>query len=416
MRVYSEAAMERAMKVQEVILRAFAKQITWIQAAEILGRSPRQVRRMKSNYEKHGFHALFDGRIGKASPRRAPIEVVEEVFRLYREEYFDFNCKHFHEKLVERHGIQVSYTWTKCLLQAAGFVAKEKARNKHLKRRARRPLSGMLLHIDGSHHQWFGDDRFFDLIVILDDATSEIYYAQLVEAESTRSVMTAIRQVVETKGIFCALYSDRASHFFLTPKAGEPVDRQTLTQVGRALRELSTQLIAAYSPQARGRSERSFRTWQGRLPQELRLREIDTLEGANRFLEDEYIAEFNRRFAVESELEGTAFMPYRRTDLDRVFSIHSERLVNRDNTVKFQNLILQIDRQSFRATLAGCRVTVYQHLDDTISIGFGAHTVGKFSADGAPLVAVSTKEKTYQGKSFSKTQTGHLMCYEKRSF
>ena len=410
MRVYSETAMERAMKIQEVILRAFAKQISWIQAAEILGRSPRQVRRMKSNYEKHGFHALFDGRIGKASPRRVPIETVEEVFRLYREEYFDFNVRHFHEKLVEKHSIAVSYTWTKCLLQAAGLVAKDKPRNKHLKRRVRRPLPGMLLHIDGSHHQWFGDDRFFDLIVILDDATSEIYYAQLVEAESTRSVMLSLRKVIETRGIFCALYSDRASHFFLTPKAGEPVDRQSLTQVGRALRELSIQLIPAYSPQARGRSERSFRTWQGRLPQELRLRQINSLEEANDFLQKEYIAEFNQRFTVESELEGTAFVPCQRTDLDRVFSIHSERLVNRDNTVKFQNLILQIEKQSWRSSLAGCRVIVYQHLDNTLSIGFGAHTVNRYSADGMPLEPISIKEKTSQKKSFSKNQTGHLMC------
>lgn len=416
MRVYSEAAMERAMKVQEVILRAFAKQITWIQAAEILGRSPRQVRRMKSNYEKHGFHALFDGRIGKASPRRVPIEVVEEVFRLYREEYFDFNVKHFHEKLTEKHSFQVSYTWTKCLLQAAGLVAKDKPRNKHLKRRARRPLPGMLLHIDGSHHQWFGDDRFFDLIVILDDATTEIYYAQLVEAESTRSVMLGLREVIEKRGIFCALYSDRASHFFLTPKAGEAVDKQTLTQVGRALRDLGIQLIPAYSPQARGRSERSFRTWQGRLPQELRIRQINTLEEANDFLSREYIAEFNQRFTVESEFEGTAFLSCQRVDLDRVFSIQSERLVNRDNTVKFQNLILQIEKQSWKATLSGCRVTVYQHLDNSISIGFGAHTVGKYSAEGVPIEPVSTKEKTPQRKSSSKAQTGHLMCYEKRSF
>ena len=410
MRVYSEAAMERAMKVQEVILRAFAKQISWIQAAEILGRSPRQVRRMKSNYEKHGFHALFDGRIGKASPRRVPIAVVQEVFRLYREEYFDFNVTHFHEKLVEKHSISVSYTWTKCLLQAAGFVAKESSRNQHRKRRERRPLSGMLLHIDGSAHQWFGDERWFDLIVILDDATSQIYYAQLVEAESTRSVMLGIRQVIETKGTFCALYSDRASHFFLTPKAGEPVDKQTLTQVGRALRELGIQLIPAYSPQARGRSERSFRTWQGRLPQELRIRSIDNPDEANRFLNEEYITEFNSRFTVESELEGTAFVPCTGADLDRIFSIQSERLVNRDNTVKFQNLLLQINKQSWRGTLSGCRVTVYRHLDDSISIGFGAHTVGRYSSDGTPLEPILIKDKTSFEKSYPKTQTGHLMC------
>lgn len=410
MKLYSAAAMERAMTVQEVILRAYAKKITWIQAAEILGRSPRQVRRMKSNYERHGFHALFDGRIGKASPRRVPIAVVEEVLRLYREEYFDFNVAHFHEKLVEKHLIQVSYTWTKCLLQAAGLVTKEKSRNKHLKRRPRRPLSGMLLHIDGSEHQWFQDDRWFDLIVILDDATSQIYYAQLVEAESSRSVMQGIREVIETHGIFCALYSDRASHFFLTPKAGEPVDRQALTQVGRALRELGIQLIPAYSPQARGRSERSFATWQGRLPQELRIRQIKTMEQANEFLRNEYISEFNRRFTVKSELDGTAFVPCTRTDLERVFSIQSERVVNRDNTVKFQNLLLQINQQSWRSSLSGCRVIVYQHLDNTISIGFGAHTVGRYSSDGQSLPPISIKEKASERKLYSKTQTGHLMC------
>jgi hypothetical protein len=229
-----------------------------IQAAEILGCSARHLRRIKQKYETVGFHALFDGRIGKASPRRVPIAVVEEVLRLYREEYFDFNVRHFHEKLAEKHSIAVSYTWTKCLLQAARLVAKEKSRGKYHKRRPGKPLPGMLLHIDGSEHHWFGDERLFDLIVILDDATSEIYYAQLVEAGSTKSVMQGIRQVIERWGIFCALYSDRASHFFLTPKAGEAVDRQALTQVGRALRELEIQLILAYSPQRVGAASARF--------------------------------------------------------------------------------------------------------------------------------------------------------------
>ncbi len=347
-----------------MILRVYAKKLTWIQAAEILGYSPRHLRRLKQKYEEFGFHALFDGRIGKASPRRISIATVEEVLRLYRDEYFDFNVRHFHEKLTEKHLIAVSYSWTKCLLQAAGLVAKDKPRGKHHKRRPRRPVSGMLLHIDGSQHQWFGDERWYDLIVILDDATSEIYYAQLVEAESTRSVMVGIRQVIATKGIFCALYSDRASHFFLTPKAGEAVDKQSLRQVGRALRDLGMQLIPAYSPQARGRSERSFRTWQGRLPQELRIRNITTLEEANKFLKSDYLKEFNQRFTVESAEHGTAFVPCQRTDLERVFSIESERVVNRDNTVKFKNLVLQIDRQSRRGSLAGCRVLRYQHLDN----------------------------------------------------
>ncbi len=413
MKFYPEAALEKAMTRQEIILRAYAKKLTWIQAAEILDISPRHLRRIKQQYEEFGFHSMFDKRVGRASSRRVPIKTVEEVLRLYRDEYFDFNVVHFHEKLREVHHIEVSYTWTKSLLQGAGLVSKDRPRKKHYKRRPRRPLSGMLLHIDGSRHQWFGDERWYDLIVILDDATSEIYYARLVEAESTRSVMTAIRYVIETRGIFCALYSDRASHFFLTPKAGEAVDKQALTQVGRALRELSIQLIPAYSPQARGRSERSFRTWQGRLPQELRIRSIKNIEQANRFLQTEYIGEFNRRFTVEAAEEGTAFVSCVRNDLERIFAIQTERVVNRDNTVKFQNLLLQIERQSWRGSLAGCRITVYQHFDDTISLGFGLHELGRYDLNGQPLKVKTSRTKEKQQAvlmACANQQTGHLMC------
>jgi hypothetical protein len=250
----------------------------------------------------------------------------------------------------------------------------------------------MLLHIDASQHQWFMDERWHDLIVILDDATSRIYYAQLVAEESTRTVLRALRQVVEQEGLFCALYSDRASHFWLTPKAGEAVDWQALTQVGRAMRELNIQMIPAYSPQARGRSERSLRTWQGRLPQELRLAGLTTLEAANHFLQERYVAEFNERFGVAASGEGTAFVPCTRADLDRVFCLQHERVVARDNTVSFARLSLQIERQRWRGTLAGCRVIVYEHLDGTLSLGFGAHEVGRYSADGAPLVEASRAE------------------------
>ena len=397
---YSEAAVERAMKVQEVILRAAAKKITWIQAAEILGVSPRHMRRWKEKYEQFGFHALFDGRRGKTSPRRVPSAVLAEVLRLYRTQYFDLNVSHFHEKLTGQHGFSVSYTWTKGVLQGAGLVSRQSRRGTHRKRRARRPLPGMLLHIDASQHQWFGDERWFDLIVILDDATSRIYYAQLVEQESTRTVMRALRQVVEEQGLFCALYSDRASHFFLTPKAGEPVDRQALTQVGRALRELGIQLIPAYSPQARGRSERSFRTWQGRLPQELRLSGISSVEQANEYLRETYMGEFNERFSIPAAEEGSAFVPSTRRDLERVFCVQHERVVARDNTVSFARLTLQVERQRWRGTLAGCRVIVYEHLDGTLSGGFGAHLVGRYSADARPLAsAASTDEVAHKLKA-----------------
>jgi len=251
----------------------------------------------------------------------------------------------------------------------------------------------MLLHLDGSEHRWFPDDRWYDLIVILDDATSDIYYAQLVEEESTRTVMAALRAVIEQKGRFCALYSDRASHFFLTPKAGEPVDDERLTQVGRALKELKIQMIPSYSPQGRGRSERNFGTWQGRLPQELRLRGIQTLEEANRFLKETYVAEFNRKFKVAAAERGTAFVRVAGTDLDRVFSIQQERVVNRDNTVNWENRCLQIEKASWRGSLAGCRVTVYEHLDGTLSVGHGPHVVGRYTAEGSPLPAPENKTR-----------------------
>src|SRR3569832_806416 len=296
MRHYSEAAVERMMKVQEVIMRAMAGKLRWFEAAEVLGISVRQMRRRKERWERQGYDGLYDRRLGKPSPKRVAVSVVEEVLRLYQEQYYDFNVKHFHEKLKREHHIKLSYTWVKTALQTAGLVPRRGRRSKHRKRREPRPLPGMMLHIDGSKHKWFYDGCYYDLIVVLDDATNEIYYAQLVEAESTFTVMAALRAVLETKGLFCSLYCDRASHFFLTPKAGERVSEQHLTQVGRALAELGIRLIPAYSPEARGRSERSFRTWLGRLPQELRLRGLATLVAANEFLREHYVAEFSSQF------------------------------------------------------------------------------------------------------------------------
>jgi len=382
---YSKAAVERSMKVQEVILRAMAKKITWWQAAEIIGISDRQMRRWRQRYEDFGYDGLFDRRRGKPSPKRVPLATVEQVLGLYREKYFDLNVQHFHEKLCEQHGIELSYTWVKLALQGAGLVARGRRRGVHRKRRPRRPLPGMLLHIDGSRHRWFQDERWYDLLAILDDATSEIYYAQLVEEESTLTVLAALREVVERQGLFCALYSDRGSHFWLTPKAGGKVDPHRLTQVGRALRDLGVQMIPAYSPEARGRSERNFGTWQGRLPQELRLRGIRTVEAANAFLREHYIAEFNRRFQVAAVQRGSAFTPCPRRDLDLIFSLLFERTVNRDNTVSFQHLNLQIERVSWRGTLAGCNVVVHQHLDGHLSLTYGPHRLGQYTPHGVPM-------------------------------
>jgi transposase len=386
---YSAAETERMMKLQDVLLKAMAKKIRWWDAAEIIGVTERTMRRWRERLEAEGYSGLVDRRKGKPSDKRVPLARVEEVLRLYREVYFDLNIRHFHEKLSQEHGIELSYTWVQKALQGAGLVARGKRRTKHRRRRERRPMAGMLLHIDGSKHRWFGDERWYDLIVILDDATSEIYYAHLVEEESTRTVMAGLREVIETKGLFCALYSDRGSHFFVTPKAGEKVDKHRLTQVGRAMKELGVQMIPAYSPQARGRSERSFGTWQGRLPQELRLEGITTVEEANAFLRQGYIAEFNTKFAVGAAQKGTAFRRTSRSDLNWIFTVQTERVVDKDNTVAILDRRWQLEKSRFRSTLAGCTVTIHQHLDETVSIRYGPHVVGRYRADGQPAQSES---------------------------
>jgi transposase len=362
-----------------------AGKLKWWEAAEIIGVTDRTMRRWRKQYEEHGYSGLWDYRKRSPSPKRVPVADLEKVLRLYREEYFDFNVQHFHEKLREDHGLKYSYTWVKTALQEAGLVERRKKPGSHRKRRPRRPLPGMMLHIDGSKHRWFNDGRYYELIVILDDATSEIYYAQLVEAESTRSVMTALREVIETKGVFCSVYSDRASHFFVPLKGQRGrVDHTKLTQVGRALQELGVKMIPAYSPQARGRSERNFRTWQGRLPQELRVRGITDPEQANEWLRGAYIAEFNNKFTVPAAQKGTAFVRLRRRDLDWIFSVQHDRTVGNDNIVEFENRNLQLENTRWRNTLAGQNVVVHEHLDGRVSIRYGPHLVAQWAPEELP--------------------------------
>jgi transposase len=377
--------MERVMKIQEVILRAISKQITWIQAAEIIGVRPRTMRRWRYRYEQHGYDGLFDRRLKRPSPKRVPLETVEKVLCLYREQYFDFNVAAYVEKLHEVHEIELSYSWVKTALQKAGLVAKKSKRGSHRKRRPRRPLVGMLLHVDGSKHAWLAGRGLQDLIVLFDDATSEVYYAQLVREESTATVMAGLKEVVQMKGVFCALYADRASHLVYTPKAGGPPQANHRTQIGRALEQLGIELIPANSPQARGRCERLFGTWQGRLPQELRLRGITSLEQANHFLREEFIDFHNRRFSVESEQEGSAFVPAYGADLEKIFSRQEHRVVGNDNIVHYQRKLLQIERQKFRYSMARCRVLVCEHLDGKLSVYYGPHLVGRYDAEGRLL-------------------------------
>lgn len=422
---YPQQARERAMKVEEVILRAVSGQITFWQAARILRMSARHLRRVMQRYRREGFDGLLDRRQGRPSAKRVPWAVAEQVLCLYRESYFDFSVRHFHEKLREEHGVRYSYTCIKLLLQGAGLVSKARKRGPHRRKRERRPMAGMLLHIDASRHQWLGGESWHDLLVVLDDATSEVYYAQLVEEESTTTVLAALREVVENQGIFCALYSDRASHFWLTPEAGEPVDRQRLTQVGRAMRELNIAMIPGYSPQARGRSERNFGTWQGRLPQELRLRGITTAAQANGFLSASYIAEFNGKFRVVAAQPESAFVPASGKDLERIFAVQQERVVNQDNTVRVANRTLQIEKNKWRGTLAKCRVLVCEHRDGSWSVYYGPHLVGRYAPDGSPMghtqkqfsetgnpapPAVFPVSRTTVPDATAPTKPGQIMC------
>jgi len=280
-------------------------------------------------------------------------------------------------------------------LQMAGLVPKTRPRRAHRRRRARRPLVGMLLHLDASTHAWWptptGDQ--VDLITVSDDATNAIYYGAFVDEESTRTVMQALQGVVEEQGLFCALYTDRASHFVWTPKAGEAFDPRRKTQVGRALAQLGIELIAAYSPQARGRKERLYGTLQGRWPQELRLAGITSMAAANEWLRTTGIPAYNARFAVPPAQPGSAFLPAP-PDLDRIFSIQQERVVANDNTVQVGKRVLQLGPTAFRWSFAKCRVTVHEHLDGTLSVTYGPHTLARFTTHGQPIAPVEEKPGT----------------------
>src|SRR5437870_1799520 len=383
MPLYPVRALERAMKIKEVITRAMSGQFTGTQAAESSGITDRSMRRWRKRLSTGGYADLLDRRTRRPTAKRIDIAVVEKVLRLYREKYFDLNVKHFAEKLHGEEQISLSYTWVKTALQNAGLVQRYRKRGPHRKKRPRRPLTGMMLHVDGSRHRWIaGLDQYQDLIVIFDDATSEVYDVQLVDEESTATVMAALKRVVEGRGLFCSLYSDRGSHMAWTAKAGGPVDRQKPTQIARALDQLGIELILAYSPQARGRCERLFGTWQGRLPQELRLRHITTVEAANEFLRKDWIALHDASFSVKAEQTGTAFLPYPGNDLEKIFSQHHDRTIDNDNTVRFDGRCLQIPQQTFRFSMARCRVLVCEHLDQTLSVHYGPHLLGRYDVAG----------------------------------
>jgi len=373
----------RMMKFLSILGRYEAAEFSQLEAAELLGVGERTFRRWRQRYEEDGEAGLMDRRLGKLSGKGVPADREAEVEALYRGRYSGFTAKHFHEHLVRDHQFAWGYTWTKTFLHSRGLLERAPRRGAHRRKRPRRPLPGMMLHQDGSRHAWLAGEPELDLIVTMDDATSTIYSAFLVEEEGIASTFRGLAEVFGRHGLALSLYTDRGSHYFHTPEAGGKVDRTCLTQVGRALDHLGVEHIAAYSPQARGRSERMFETLQDRLTKELALAGMVNVEAANAFLRDVYIPAHNARFAVKAEQEGSAFIAITGTDLGEILCVHEERQVGNDNCVSFNRLKLQIPASPLRPHFVKARVKVRQYHDGTHAIFHGQRCLGRYDHKGA---------------------------------
>jgi transposase len=373
----------RAMTRREVIQRAIDKAITWQQAADICGVTARHMSRLRQRYEQLGIDGLRDRRNGKRQPKWIPVEVEEELCRLKRDVYPDFTCRHFHQFATEKHGIDISETWTRIVLQKHGLMVKAPARGKHRRRRERRPMRGMLLHLDASTHAWIAGVPMQDLMVMLDDADGRILYARFVPQEGTVSTLEALRHVLVRWGRFCEFYTDRGSHFARTSKAGQAPDEEQNGQVARVLKAVGIRHILARSPEARGRSERAFGTLQGRLPQELRLANIQDYDAANRYLDEHFIADFNRRFTVEPTQSESAFTPLAGIDVELLVSVQRDRVVQKDNTVLLDGRHLQLPASRDRVHFVRCPVLAHEFLDGTLGVSFQGRLLARFTGDGA---------------------------------
>ena len=381
----------RAMTRKQIIVKAIAGELTWIQAADILGMSARHMRRLKRQFEVQGYDGIRDHRAHTTRRKRIGMRTLERLYRLRRERYPDFSIQHFWEQATEKHGFRLSYTWTRLVLQAAGLAEKAPARGTYRRKRERRPMIGMLVHLDGSTHAWLREQPPQDLIVALDDAEGRMLYGRFWPQEGTQSTFAALHQVLTRYGRFAELYTDRGSHFCHTPTAGGPPDDTHETQVARALRALGIRHIRARSPEARGRSERAFGTIQGRLPQELRAAGITDYEAANAYLEQVFIPDFNRRFTVRPAQPESAFLPLVGVDLRLLLSVQHERPVRNDSTVTFARLILQLPPRRERLHYVRCPVLVHEFTDDTLGISYQGRLLARYTRQGTLLDTPAAK-------------------------
>lgn len=372
----------RMQKFRDVLSRWERKDLSAMEAGELLGCSERQFRRYRRRFEEEGIEGLADKRLGKASAKRVPVDQIAWMLAEYRTHHMGWNVKHFHEHMVKRHGFIWGYSWTKAQLHTAGLVERARRRGAHRRKRPRKPCAGMMLHQDGSPFAWLSGQPDLDLIVTMDDATSDIYSAFLVEEEGTASSLRACLETFAAKGLPASLYTDRGSHYFYTPKAGEAVDKSRLTQVGRALQRLGIEHIPAYSPEARGRSERMFGTLQDRLPKELTLAGITDIEAANRFIRDVYLPEHNARFAKPPEIAESAFVAADPALLAETLCVEEERVVARDNTVAYEGLRLQLPQGPLRPHYVKARVKVRRYPDGALAVFHGPRCLARYDGAG----------------------------------
>jgi transposase len=379
------------MRFEEVYTSWTEARLTQEEAALILGVSDRTFRRYLQRYKEEGVEGLIDKRIEQVSWRRASVDEVMALTTLYQTRYFGWNVKHFFSFYKRHHSGDRSYTWVKKTLQKQGLVNISCKHGPHRKKRERAPMEGMMLHQDGSDHEWVPNKRW-DLIVTMDDATSTHYSMFFVEEEGTTSSFQGIKEVILTKGLCCSFYSDRGSHYWLTPEVDGPVDKQRLTQFGRAMHRLGIEMIAAYSPEARGRSERAFKTHQGRLPQELALHGITAMDEANKYLKNVYMTAYNAEFSIPAAVEGSAFVPWISGEIDDILCEQYDRTVGKDNCVRFEGLVLQIPKDQYRCHYVKAKVRVHRYADEQLSIFHGPRKLASYDAKGNLKMLLEVKK------------------------
>lgn len=352
------------------------------EAARLLGVSERTFRRYLTEYKEEGLQGLIDHRLEQISHRRAPVDEIMRLTDLYRSHYQGWNAKHFFSFYRRKHQGKRSYTWVKVALQKEGLIAKEDKRGAHRKRRERTPMSGMMIHQDGSTHEWIEGQKW-DLIITFDDATSEHYSMFFVLQEGTQSSFLGVKETIEQKGLFCSLYTDRGSHYWHTPEAEGRVDKTHYTQFRRGMHQLGIEMIAAYSPEARGRCERQFYTHQGRLPKELAAMKITELQAANQYLKETYMPAFNAEFSVTATSDGSAFVPWHMpASLEDILCEQFERTVGKDNCVSLEKLILQIPKDNYRCHYVKAKVRVHRYFNGELSIFHGPRKLADYDSTG----------------------------------